>query len=154
MLKIAVCQNCKRSFWSKTKKMYVLWTTDLEGNKLTTHGGYYSFPEAEAVPLELKPTEKRISEKVYLCTEKYCRECQNLVKNINKRAMIEQKKRRKEQGIKGNKAIPIADEDAKRFMKFLVDKKVEEQQRQKEQEIAQIGKEKLRLGTKAIESKA
>ena len=92
MLKIATCGNCNKSYWSKTKKMYVLWTTDLEGNKLTTHGGYYTYPEAENVSLDLKATEKIFIERVDLTTEKYCKSCLTLVKSINKRAIAEQKK--------------------------------------------------------------
>jgi hypothetical protein len=129
MLKITICNNCKHQFWSKTKKMYVLWTTDLEGNKLTTHGGYYTYPEAENAPLNLKTTEQRCIERVDLTTEKYCRACLNLVKSIQKRAIAEQKKRRKALGIKGNKAIPIDDADYKQYMKFIVDKQIENDQK-------------------------
>lgn len=130
MLKIAHCENCKNEFWSKAKKMYVLWITDLEGNKRTTHGGFFTYPEAEVKPIELKADEKRCIEKVYLTTDRYCTPCLALAKSIQKRAIANQKQRRKAMGIKGNKAIPISDEDYKNFMKYIVDKKIEDDRKQ------------------------
>ena len=132
MLKITICGNCKKSFWSKTLKMFVLWVTDADGNKLRTIGGYYSYPEADSQVVELKDGEKKCIDKEYLSKEKYCRECLQLVKRIKKRAIAEQKKRRKEMGIKGDKAVPISDADYKAYMKFLVSKEVEAQAKAKD----------------------
>jgi hypothetical protein len=135
MLKLTTCGNCKHQFWSKTKKMYVLWITDLEGNKLTTHGGFFTYPEAENAPLKLKATEQRCIERVDLCLEKHCRSCLNLVKSIQKRAIAEQKKRRIALGIKGNKAIPIDEGDYKNYMKYIVAKQIENDQKAIEEAV-------------------
>ena len=121
------CKNCNRIFWSPSRKMFIIWKTDVEGNKLETFGAYYTFDEANVKPLELKDTEYKLIEKFYLPKKDYCGSCMNLVKSINKRAALDRNKRKKELGIKGNKAIPIPDADAKGFIRFLVSKSVEQE---------------------------
>ena len=135
MNKIIPCKNCKKSFWSPSKKMFILWKTDAEGNKLVTSGGYYSFADADAQPLELKDGELKLIEKFYLPTRDFCGSCLNLAKSINKRATIERRKRKNALKIKGNKAIPISDTDGKGFIKFLVQKKIEEDAKTKAKDV-------------------
>jgi len=124
--KLTHCQSCQNAFYSPCKKMFVVWTAKhifTEGKlalqKLNSHGAYYSFAEADNVVIPLKEGEIKHIQKYYLPTQQLCGNCKMLQTSIAKRVAHDKKL-----GI-----APIPDGDAKRYMKFLVDKKVEQQQK-------------------------
>ena len=122
------------------KTKYAVWLVRLA--KLETYGGFYSFAEADAKKVPLGAGETKLVEKIYTNTENYCGNCKRLVMAMNKRAALDRKRRatammvdKKGKVVKGQKPsniIPISDQDARGFMKFLVEKKIEQDAKAKE----------------------
>jgi len=124
MRRITTCQSCQAGFWSSTRKMFIVWAVKpvekdgkMELQKLRTFGGFYSWVDADAKKIKLNKGEQKFIQKYYMPTQQLCGNCKRLETSIKKR--IAQDKKRP--------PAVITDENSKGFMKFIVDKKVEQE---------------------------
>ena len=127
--RITNCQSCQNSFWSPTRKMFIVWAVKpvmkdgkMELQKLRTFGGFYSFVDADAKKIKLNKGEQKFIQKYYMPTQQLCGNCKRLETSIKKR--IAQDKKRP--------PAVISDENSKGFMKFIVSKKVEQEGKEAE----------------------
>lgn len=102
-------------------------------------GSYENHLDAEqAVIPNLLPDQLKLIEKIYTIKQNFCGSCVKLALSINKRAKADAKRRAmaENQGkkVKGNIIKEIKEEDAKGFMKFLIDKRVQQEQNQRQKE--------------------
>ena len=118
------------------KTKWSVWLTKL--TKIEMCGGFRSHAEAynKVIP-NMQENHRKLIEKVYTIKQNFCPSCIKLTNSINKRIARDCRKRAvqfSKKNIKGTPVAPISEENYKRFMKFIVEKKIEEQQKEKEEE--------------------
>lgn len=86
--------------------------------------------------VDMEPEQCKETEKLLLNKEKFCPKCKHIAKvyhdRLQSRMKKEAKKRALESGDKSGKISVISDKDMRGWTKFMVDKKVEQDQRQAE----------------------
>jgi hypothetical protein len=144
------CQYCGHLFACPMKKMWVIWVCNVH-ETISESGEHITIKDRVQLITSVdsfgKATDFKIQgiedgqckdiEKIYVNKEKYCPQCKHDAKvyydRLQARMKREQKQRAIASGDKSGKIAPIADQDMKGFIKFIVDKKVEEQIKAKEQ---------------------
>jgi hypothetical protein len=128
MRRITNCQSCQNSFWSPTRKMFIVWAVKpiekdgkVELQKLKTFGAFYSFVEADAKKVTLNEGEEKFIQKYYMPINQLCGSCKRLETSIKKRIAKDKKR----------PPAVISEENRKGYMRFLIDKKIEAEAKEK-----------------------
>lgn len=144
------CQACGKLFWCPMRKAWAIWLCNIHKFKseskedvevhdrirlITT---VFSFHEAnDYVIKDMEPDQCKEFEKLVLNKEKYCPKCKHIAKVYHDRLQARIKKDAKQRAIasgdKTGKISVIPEQDMKGWTKFMVDKKVETDQKAAEQ---------------------
>lgn len=161
------CAYCGKWFWTKIKKMYVIWLCDIveletktesgevivihDKNKLKTCGALPTLEEAQTYVIpDMKEGQCKEIERIDTVMQNYCGRCLHDARlnynNWQNRIKREARARMKSRGVKvkGDIINPISNEDMKQYMKYLVNQKIEGELKAKEdaEKKAEVAKQK------------
>jgi len=157
------CSYCGKEFWTKIKKMYVVWLCNVtevettnpaqvsvihEPEKIKTCGAFPTRAEADACVIpEMTADQCKAVERIDTIREQFCAKCRHDAKvsydRLKARSQKEAKMRMKNRGVEssGEAINPIPDKDFKAYLRYLVDSKVKQDYQQKEQATQKAAEE-------------